>query len=161
MSAGVNGRAIAYLLGRVSNPPRLGRCVNKRRESLVAGQDGYHLAGQTFGPFPQLFPAQVLNGVFGEYGGIIGGAPHLCHSLGGGNEPVGADSGRGQTGLFYVNSVVHTARTARASIPDGYDHRVAVVRQLLNGRRVGRAGGAGFAVPLHLGYFVAGTQRFR
>ena len=129
-----------------------------KRLQTVADEDTDYFGGQCLGPLAYLVPVQVLDGMLGENRGVVGCAPHLGHSLSRGDEPVGANGGRRDACVLYVNSVVHTARAAGASITHPYNDRVAVLRQLLDG--LGHRGprSAGLAVPADVGNLVAGAQ---
>ena len=104
----------------------------------VAQQYSDHLRRQLFGALAELLPGQVFDGMLGVNGGVISRAPHLGHSRRRGDEPVGANGGRGYASVLHVNSIVHTARAAGASITHRHDHRITAFRQLTDGGRVGR-----------------------
>ena len=86
------------------------------RGLALAGQDLYNERRQAFGASAQGLAAEVLDGMLGVYGRIVGRAPHAGHTGGRRDEPVSADSGGGDASILNVNSVVHTARAARPSI---------------------------------------------
>ena len=134
----------------------IGRGDSLGRALRSSGKCRHHLGSQLLGALAQLVPIQVFDGVLSEDGGIFRRSPHGRHGRRGVNESVGANSGGRQASLLHVNPVVHTARTAGTSIADGDDHRIAVFRQLAQGRRVRGTGCAGLPVPTHLGNFVAG-----
>ena len=108
------------------------------RLQTVADEDTDYFRSQCLGPLAYLFPGQILDGMLGENSGVIRRAPHLGHSRSRGDEPVGANGGRRDAGVLYVNSVVHTARTAGASITHPDNDRIAALRQLLDGLSHGR-----------------------
>jgi hypothetical protein len=62
---------------------------------------------------------------------------HAGHGLGGVVEHVGDDRRSGQAQALHLDTVVHTARTARASITDSGNQDVHLVNHVLNNVRLG------------------------
>src|SRR5262245_48186122 len=78
---------------------------------------------------------------------IVRHSPYGRCSLTGGHKMIGANSSSRDTGTVQMDTVVHTARAARTSIPYPDNGQITELFPLLNHLRGHRLRGRGFAVP--------------
>ena len=95
-------------------------------------QDALNVGEQGLGPLPALFVGQTGEGMLGNDVLEVGHAHHAGHGFGRVIEYVGDDRSRWQTQALHLDSVVHTARTAGASITDPGDENVHLVQHVLD-----------------------------
>ena len=84
------------------------------------------------GPFPALVIGQTGERVLGDDVLEVWHAHHAGHGLGGVVENVGDNGSSWQAQALHLDPVVHTARTAGASITDPGDENVHLVQHVLD-----------------------------
>jgi hypothetical protein len=96
--------------------------------------------------------------MFGKDQRVIRRTPHAGHGIGRFDEEVGANRHRWDTGCLEMNTIVHTARTARPSTSNRHYGIVTRPRHLLDDVRRCGFRGRGLAMVLDLSHPKALTQ---
>ena len=104
-----------------------------RNFRCLFGQKYFHHLGEGLpGPGHDAIRVQAAHRVGHNCEGVIWDAPYLCYRPAGIGERLGAYSGGRFACLLYRYRIVHTARTARASITCGSYHQVTLLQQLIH-----------------------------
>src|SRR5215813_2192560 len=82
---------------------------------------------------------------------IVRHAPYGRGSLASGHKMISANSGGRNSSAVQMDTVVHTARAARASISDPDNGQITELFPLLDHLRSHRLRGGGFAMPHNVG----------
>ncbi|MGQ4807551.1 hypothetical protein NKDENANG_00905 [Candidatus Entotheonellaceae bacterium PAL068K] len=90
---------------------------------------------------------------------IFGHAPDACRGLARVDKMVSTNSSCGDPSAVAMDTVVHTARAARASISHPDEHQVASVTKRLNHLSRNRFRGRGFAMTHNIGKTVLRVQK--
>ena len=97
------------------------------------GQKYFHYLGESLpGPGHDAIRVQAAHRVGHNCKWVIGDAPYLCYRPACIGERLGAYSGCRFPCFLYGYRIVHTARTARASITCGSYHEVTLLQQLIH-----------------------------
>jgi len=109
-----------------------------------AGQeDTLHIGSDLGGLLFTFFVGEAGQGMLGHNELVVRHSHHAGHGFGGWQENVGDNGDCGNPQPLHLDAVVHTARTARPSIPDPGNQHVHLVQKLLDCLRLGGQGGRG------------------
>ncbi len=104
---------------------------------LAFGQRRYDLVDGVVGDLAHFVVGAVLDRMVDENAGGLE-AESVCLDTSRPDKFVGGDHDAGDAAGFEIGEVVHTARRARPSVGEGFDHRVAAGGDLL--AQIGRGG---------------------
>ena len=110
------------------------------RQGLFGQKYFHHFGKGLSGPRHDAICVQAAHRVGHDCKGVIWDAPYLCYRPAGIGERLGAYSGGGFARFLYCYGIVHTARTAGASITCGSYHQVTLLQQLIHNGLGSRAG---------------------
>jgi hypothetical protein len=133
-------RALRIRLVEMSIAAELIRLLSRRhRTHILSGQHGDHAFERLIGTSLGLLRLQRGQRVPDTHSGIVRVAEGFGMRASRIHEGLRAQEHGRDAAIFESQNVVHTARHARASIPDSYDHEVTAFGQFVDDGRLGDA----------------------